>query len=52
MRQEFMYSYDVKTQANSRITLNFNKRKRIEIIFSPGTSLPSLKWYQVLHILC
>ncbi len=52
MRHEFMYSYDIKTQANSRITLSFNERKRIEIICSPGQIVHSLNWYTVLHIIC
>ena len=47
MRLEFMHSYDVKTQANSRITLGFNKRLRIEITCSPGKSLHSLKCPEV-----
>ena len=51
MKLEFMYSYDVKTQANYRITLSFNKRKRIEISCSPGKSLHSVKLHKVLHII-
>ncbi len=52
MRHEFMYSYDVKTQANSRITLSLNKRKRIKILCSTKQAVYILKWYKVLHIIC
>ena len=52
MRLEFMYSYDIKMQANSRITLSFNnKRKRIDIICSPGQIVHSLSWYTFQHII-
>ncbi len=46
-----MYSYDIKTQANSRITLSLNKRKRIEIIHSPGQIVHSLNGKTFEHII-
>ena len=43
MRLTFKHSYEVKMQANSRITLSLTKRKRIEITCSLRQTVHSLK---------